>query len=216
MTPHDFIAKWQRANLSERSAYQQHFLDLCELLGQPKPAAADPEGAFYTFERGVHKTEGGSGWADVWLRGHFGWEYKGKHKDLVAAYKQLLQYREDLENPPLLVVCDLDRFEIHTNFTGTIKRVYTFDLAGLAEPANLDVLRRVFTDPQSLRPGQTTEGVTRQAAELVGQIADGMRVRGVKAHDAAHFLMKLMFSMFAEDIGLLANKVFAGIHWWTT
>ena len=37
MTPQQFIAKWQRADLSERSACQQHFLDLCELLGQPKP-----------------------------------------------------------------------------------------------------------------------------------------------------------------------------------
>jgi hypothetical protein len=41
MTPQEFIAKWQRSRLSERSACQQHFLDLCELLGQPKPAAAD-------------------------------------------------------------------------------------------------------------------------------------------------------------------------------
>ena len=46
----------ERAELSERSAAQQHFLDLCELFGRPKPAAADPEGAWYTFERGVHKT----------------------------------------------------------------------------------------------------------------------------------------------------------------
>ena len=84
MTPHEFIQKWQAASLSERSAYQQHFLDLCELLGQPKPAAADPEGAWYTFERGVLRTEGGNGWADVWMRGHFGWEYKGKHKNLDA------------------------------------------------------------------------------------------------------------------------------------
>src|SRR6266852_6103345 len=61
MTPPQFIAKWKRANLSERSAAQQHFLDLCELLGQPKPAAADPDGAWYTFERGVHKT-GGERW----------------------------------------------------------------------------------------------------------------------------------------------------------
>ena len=54
---------------------------------------------------------GGDGWADVWKRGCFGWEYKGKHKDLAEAYDQLLQYREALENPPLLVVCDLNRFE---------------------------------------------------------------------------------------------------------
>ncbi len=156
MTPHEFIAKWQEANLSERSAYQQHFLDLCDLLGQPKPAEADPDGAWYTFERGVRKTTGQKGWADVWMRGRFGWEYKGKHKDLDAAYQQLLLYREDLENPPLLVVCDLDRFQVHTNFTGTAKQVHAFDLEGLADPENLDVLRRVFTDPESLRPSEVS------------------------------------------------------------
>ena len=37
------------------------------------------------------------------MRGHFAWEYKGKHKDPAAVYQQLLLYREDLENPPLLV-----------------------------------------------------------------------------------------------------------------
>ena len=154
MTPQEFIAKWKRSSLSERSAYQQHFLDLCDVLGQPKPAAADPEGAWYTFERGVHKTTGQKGWADVWMRGHFGWEYKGRHKDLAAAYQQLPLYREDLENPPLLVVCDLDRFHVHPNFTGTAKQVHRFDLTGLADPANLDLLRKVFTDSESLRPGR--------------------------------------------------------------
>jgi type II restriction/modification system DNA methylase subunit YeeA len=205
MTPQEFVAKWKKANLSERSAYQQHFLDLCDVVGQDKPAAADPEGAFYTFERGVSKTDGGKGWADVWFRGHFGWEYKGKHKDLAAAYGQLLLYREALENPPLLVVCDLDRFEIHTNFTGTAKRVYAFNLDHLAEPAHLDTLRKLFIAPDALRPGQTTESVTRQAAERFGLLADGMRVRGIPAQPAAHFLMKLMFCMFAEDIGLLGT-----------
>ncbi len=211
MTPQEFIAKWQRANLSERSACQQHFLDLCEVLGQPKPAEADPEGAWYTFERGVRKTTGEKGWADVWMKGHFGWEYKGKHKDLAAAYNQLNLYREALENPPLLVVCDLDRFQIHTNFTGTAKQVHSFDLEGLADPENLEVLRNLFTDPQALRPGLTTESITRQAAERFGLLADGMRVRGVEAPAAAHFLMKLMFCMFGEDIGLLRDKIFTRV-----
>jgi len=211
MTPQQFIAKWQKANLSERSAAQQHFLDLCELLEQQKPAEADPDGTHYTFERGAHKTDGGEGWADVWMRGYFGWEYKGKHKDLAAAYRQLLQYREALENPPLLVVCDLDRFEIHTNFTGTIKKVHAFDLAGLAEPVNLDILRRVFTDPDSLKPGKTAEIITREAAERIGQIADSMYTRKIPAPRAAHFLMKLMLCMFAEDIGLLPDKLFSRI-----
>ena len=211
MTPQEFIVKWQAANLSEHSAAQQHFLDICALLGQPTPAEADPDGAYYTFERGAHKMDGGEGWADVWMRGHFGWEYKGKHKDLAAAYRQLLQYREALENPPLLVVCDLDRFEIHTNFTGTVKKVYAFNLDGLPEPANLDALRRVFTDPESLKPGKTAEVITREAAERIGQIADSMYTRKIPAPRAAHFLMKLMFCMFAEDIGLLPEKLFSRI-----
>ncbi|HYO50373.1 MAG TPA: type IIL restriction-modification enzyme MmeI, partial [Chloroflexia bacterium] len=137
----DFIARWQAATLSERSAAQSHFNDLCDLLGHAKPAEADPTGAWYTFEKGVSKTGGGQGFADVWMRGHFAWEYKGKHKNLDAAYRQLLQYKEDLENPPLLVVCDLDRFEVHTNFTNTIKRVYSFSLADL-----------VSTDPTPTSP----------------------------------------------------------------
>jgi hypothetical protein len=211
MTPQEFIARWRPVTLSERSACQSHFNDLCELLGQPKPVHADPDGSWYTFERGVRKTTGGSGWADVWMKGKFGWEYKKRRRNLDEAYQQLLLYREDLENPPILVVCDLDRFEIHTNFTGTVKTVHAFDLEGLAEPANLDILRKVFTEPEALRPGQTTEGVTQQAARQFSVLADGMRARNVPAHAAAHFLMKLMFCMFAQDIALLKGKVFRRI-----
>ena len=208
MTPQQFIAKWQQVNLSERSACQQHFLDLCDLLDQPKPADADPDGQWYTFERGVKKTEGGDGWADVRMRGHFGWEYKRKHKDLKEAYKQLLLYREDLENPPLLVVCDMDRFEVHTNFTDTVKQKHEFNLAGLADPQNLDVLRNVFTDPEALRPGITSEKITVEAAKRFGELADGMRLKGVEPLRAAHFLMKLMFCMFGEDVKLLPDGLF--------
>ena len=72
MTPHEFIVKWKRASLTERAACQQHFCDLCDVLGEEKPAQADPEGTWYTFERGVQKVEGGHGWADVWRRDCFG------------------------------------------------------------------------------------------------------------------------------------------------
>jgi type II restriction/modification system DNA methylase subunit YeeA len=208
LTPQHFIAKWQRVTLSERAACQQHFLDLCELLEQPKPAEVDPDGTWYTFEKGVLTSEDKKGWADVWMRYHFAWEYKGKHKDLKAAYQQLQLYREALENPPLMVVCDMDRFEVHTNFTGTRKEKHTFDLAGLADPANLDILRKVFTDPNSLKPGITSEALTVDAAERFAKLADGMRQKGIEPLRAAHFLMKLMFCMFGEDTGLLPQGLF--------
>jgi len=149
ITPQAFVEKWARSGLSERSASHQHFIDLCRMLGQPTPAEANPGGDFYTFGKGVSKTGagGGKGFADVWYRGHFAFEYKGKHKDLGAAYDQLLLYRKDLENPPLLVVSDMDRFEVHTNFTGTVKRVHAFADAELPREENLRVLRALFTDP---------------------------------------------------------------------
>ena len=66
MTPYEFISKWRASTLMERSASQQHFLDLCELLGESKPADVDPFGEWYCFERGARKDTGGDGWADVW------------------------------------------------------------------------------------------------------------------------------------------------------
>jgi len=211
-----FVAKWQRNTLTERSAAQQHFLDLCAVLDEPTPATADPDGTSYTFEKGARKTAGGGGWADVWKRGYVGWEYKGKRKDLAAAYQQLLQYREDLENPPLLVVCDLNRFEVHTNFTGTAKHVYAFDLADLqrneATPTcalpPLEVLRAVFAHPDLLRPQRTTAGVTEEAAREFAALAESLRRRGEDPEATAHFLMRLLFCLFAEDIGLLPARLF--------
>ncbi len=53
LSPPQFIAKWSRADLSERAASQEHFIDLCRMLGQPTPAEHDSTGAEYTFEKGV-------------------------------------------------------------------------------------------------------------------------------------------------------------------
>jgi hypothetical protein len=89
----------------------------CEVFEHLKPADVDPAGEWFTFEKGVTKHGGGKGWADVWKKKGFAWEYKGKNKDLNAAYDQLLKYREALENLPLLTVCDMDRFVLRTNFT---------------------------------------------------------------------------------------------------
>jgi hypothetical protein len=172
MTPHEFIAKWQAADLSERSAYQQHFLDLCELLDHPKPAEVDPAGKWFTFEKGVNTSDDRKGWADVWLDGKFGWEYKGKHKDLRAAYQQLLKYREALNNPPLLVVCDLNRFEIHPNFPGYAPKKYEFDLAGLRDARNVQLLRNAFTDPERLKPDRTQVAVTQEIADSFAKLGN--------------------------------------------
>src|ERR1700722_5014806 len=208
VTPDQFIAKWKAAELKERSAAQSHFIDLCHMLDEPAPTDADPTGDWYAFERGATKTTGGEGWADVWKRGHFGWEYKGKRKDLNAAFAQLQQYALALENPPLLVVCDMDRFRIHTNWTNSISQVHEFALEDLRDANVRQKLKWVFSDPERLKPGKTRQALTEEAAAEFAKLAQRLRGRGHPSQLVAHFINRLVFCMFAEDVDLLPNKMF--------
>jgi hypothetical protein len=133
MTPQAFIEKWRDVELKERSASQSHFNDLCRLLDVLDPTSADPKGTWFTFEKGASKTSGGEGWADVWRENCFGWEYKGKRKDLNAALAQLRQYALALDNPPLLIVSDMDQIHIHTNWTNTVHKTYQLTLEDLRD-----------------------------------------------------------------------------------
>src|SRR4030095_10928445 len=99
MTPAEFKKKWARYSGKETAAYQEHFNDLCALLGQPSPATADPTGnESFCFQKRVVKdaelfalddsgrvseepdADRERGFADVWKKGCFAWEYKGKKK----------------------------------------------------------------------------------------------------------------------------------------
>jgi type II restriction/modification system DNA methylase subunit YeeA len=209
VTPEAFIAKWKAAELSERAAAHQHFVDLCRLLNEPTPAEADPKGEWHAFERGATKTTGGKGWADAWKRGHFGWEYKARGKDLTAAFAQLQQYAIALENPPLLVVCDLARFRIHTNWNNSISVAHEFALEDLRDPTVRQKHKAVLSDPEQLRPGKTRQALTEEAAAEFARLAQSLRARGHHPEAVAHLVNRLVFCMFAEGIGLLPNKLFA-------
>ncbi len=208
MTPYEFIAKWRASALKERSASQEHFIDLCHLLGEPTPAEADPTGEMYCFERGARKDTGGDGWADVWKRHHFAWEYKGKRADLDAAFGQLRLYALALENPPLLIVSDMLRFRIRTNWTNSVSKTYEFGLDDLADAAARDRLKWAFSDPERLRPGETRQSLTQQAAQSFAAVAQSLRERGHDPHAVAHFVNRLVFCMFADDVGLLPGHMF--------
>ena len=208
MTPQDFIAKWRNGG-DERRDFQSFFDDLCRLLGHRTPREADPEHKWFTYEYGASKTSGGEGWADAWKRGFFGFEAKGTGKDLGKAYAQLKMYADALENPPLLIVSDLQRFEIHTNFTNAVKQVHRFSVEDLANHDTRRLLAAAFNDPQQLRPGISRAEITEEAAAKFATLADTLRKRGHEPHAVAHFLNRLLFCMFAEDIGLLPEHVFS-------
>ena len=247
MTPAEFKRKWERYSGKETAAYQEHFNDLCALLGQSSPAAADPTGTeSFCFQKRVVKDEElfaledsarvaeesngyrERGFADVWKKGFFAWEYKSKKKNLDAAYQQLLRYRESLFNPPLLVVCDFDRYIVRTNFNGTVQETHEFTNANIDTPAVLHLLRAVFNDPEYLKPQRTTAEVTEKLAAQIGEVARSLQEReSIELADAktrkehsvaqrknlriARFLNRIVFCFFAEDTGLLPPRVVAEI-----
>jgi len=208
LTPLQFVDRWRGSTSTERQAYQQHFLDLCHLVGHPIPAELDRENQFFTFEAGAAKQSGGQGWADVWYKNHFAIEYKGPHGNLDNAYDQLLQYRESLESPPLLIVSNIQTLVIHTNFTGTAKDIITITLDDLLTADGLQKLRNIFYNPEAFKPKKTAAQVTEEAAAKFGELAAHLGARNYNPHDVAHYLIRLLFCMFAEDVRLLPTDLF--------
>ena len=144
MDVYAFQAKWRAAQGTERALVQAHFLDLCSLVDLP----AHTLGEGVAFERAVAKAGGGTSFADAWVRGRFALEYKGRGADLDKAYAQLLQYKDALENPPLLIVSDLDRIVVHPNFTGVVGPPHVLTLDHLHEPEPPPVARRAPRRPR--------------------------------------------------------------------
>ena len=216
MTPQTFIAKWGAPDgvpgpsfaLNEEQGAQSHFLDLCELLGVPKPGSAEG----YRFEEKSKIIGGKTGYADVFMQGVFAWENKAPGKNLDSALKQLLTYSLALANPPILVVSDRLTIRVHTQFTGHPSETHTIGLYELDQPDKLALLRRIWTAPHSFKPKQTSRDITEAAAQSFAQLADNLRQRGsaqgTGPERVSHFLTQCVFSLFAEDVGLLPGRMF--------
>jgi len=208
MTPTEFVRKWGPGGaadrLNERAGAQPHFMDLCALLGVTSPA--DPDS--YCFERGIWGASGGRRFADVWKRGHFGWEYKAPGGNLSKALDQLMLYALPLENPPLLIVSDRHSIQIHTHFTGHPSEKISVTHQEIGNPEKQAQLRSAFLSPEDFTPSKTTEQVTLELAGSFAHIADALRARGETPFRAAHFLTQCVFCCFAEDVGVLPGQVF--------
>ena len=203
MTPQDFIRKWKTHALTERAAAQEHFLDLCRLFDHPTPAEDDPNGDHFTFEKGAAIAGGGDGWADVWKKGYFAWEYKKRRRNLDEAMVQLTRYAAALEHPPLLVVCDTIRFQILTTWTNLETKKYSFELEDLADPDKFNILRSVFHNPDALKPTRTRAMITAEAAKKFQSISDALQHRNPDREAVAHFVNQLVFCFFADSVKLL-------------
>ncbi len=210
MTPQAFVEKWAQSTLTERQGAQSHFIELCAVLGVEPPGGTVSE-SHYTFEKGLTKTGGGHGWADVWKRGCFGWEYKSKGENLGEALRQLKVYQGALDNPPLLIVSDMERIEIHTSWTNMVQETHVFTFDDLIDGRRRALLKKAFSESEveAFKPGKRRAELTAEVAREFVTLAQNLRERGHPAEQVAHFVNRMVFCMFAEDVELLPDKIFS-------
>ena len=160
----------------------------------------------FTFEKFVP-----GGFADAYLEGCFGWEFKGAEAQLPGAFDQLLRYQVYLKTPPLLVVSSFQLIRVQTNFRDKETVVHDIPIAELGDPAQLRKLRDIFLDPGAFEPERTVEQVTRETARLFGRIVEDMEGRKAGGERLARYLNQIVFCLYAEDAGLLRDNLFSDI-----
>jgi len=258
-----FIDRWKASAGAERANYQGFLLELCDVLGVPRPdgATTDDTHNAYVFERSVkfHHPDGSTstGRIDLYKRGCFVLEAKqgvekrereealsevGKAKAkaskkgtatrgtalwdeaMLKAQAQAEQYARALPasegRPPLLIVVDVGHsIELFSEFTctgGTYvpfpdPRSHRLSIDRLNDPEVRETLRLAWTDPKALDPARRTARVTREIAEKLGRLAQSLERSGHTPESVATFLMRALFTMFAEDVELLPKDSFINL-----
>lgn len=231
-----FIQRWTGADGTERANYQLFLTQLCDLLElpQPEPASADNADNAYVFERRVviHAPDGSTanGFIDLYKRGAFVCEAKQSgitldtdswDRAMMRAHSQADRYVRalpaDETRPPFILVVDVGRnIDVYAEFTRTggtytpfpdpqSHRIRLEDLRDLKIQARL---RNIWLDPLQLDPSKHAAKVTRDIADKLARLAKSLEARGHSAALVGSFLMRALFTMFAEDVGLLPNDAF--------
>lgn len=137
--------------------------------------------------------------------------------EMEQAQGQALGYASTLDvPPPILLIVDIGYcFDLYACFDGSrryrgfpdplSKRIFFRDL--VRRPEHLETLRAVFTDPLSLDPSRRAAKVTREVAESLAELAKTLDAAKHPPEAVAKFLMRCLFTMFAEDVGLLPELV---------
>ncbi|MBJ6983737.1 class I SAM-dependent DNA methyltransferase [Luteimonas sp. MC1750] len=227
-----FIARWQGVTASELSTSQSFLIDLCRLLDVEVPHPTPEQD--YMFERPITFRHGDGGRSagriDLYRRGAFvleskkvrlGSHTKGFDDALLRARSQAEGYARALPadegRPPFVVVVDVgQRIELYSEFSRSgatyvpfpDPRSHRIALADLRKPEIRERLRRVWTDPLALDPSRESARVTRQIADRLATLARSLEQGGFDAEAVAQFLMRCLFTMFAEDVKLLPAHSF--------
>ena len=141
---------------------------------------------------------------------------------MTNARRQAESYARKLPNdhpyPPFILTCDVGRYlEVFADFSETGRHYSPFPGANshkiwLEDLQNEGVrqrLRSIWSDPQSLDPAKQSAKVTREIAGQLAVVSKALEERGFDPGEVAMFLMRCLFTMFVEDVGLIKDGSFA-------
>lgn len=187
--------------------YKQHCFVLEAKQGSNR--AVESEGELLGAER--VKTKAGTATRDTRL-----WE-----REMKKAKEQALRYARSLPAsegwPPFLVVVDVGYcIDLYADFARQGKTYvpfpdpqnYRINLDDLTNEGIQERLRLLFTNPLELDPSKRSARVTRELAERLAKLASSLESAGYEAEKVAGFLMRCLFTMFAEDVSLLPEQSF--------
>ncbi len=221
---------------NERANLQMFVTELCTLLDlpQPDPAGSKRSDNTYVFERSVTElfADGGKTTRslDLYRRGCFILEGKDTGKQtgsdgwdaaIDKARKQAENYARALPadegRPPFVIVVDVGKsFALYSEFSRSggnyvafpDARSHKIPLEKLRDPDTRELLRKVWLEPLSLDPTRYAGKVTRAIADRLATLAKSLEDSGHGAEQVAGFLMRCLFTMFAEDVELLPARGF--------
>ncbi len=206
---------------TERGAFQPWFIELCEALGVPKPSQTSD----YQFELPVRvvdrEGELATNFIDAWHTGHFAMEAKmsepGRQNDalLRKAFGQVRTYVSHVPGtpPPYLMVVDVPRtlivWDKWSGSYGDFGAGRRIALSSLHERADdIALLQDIFARPEARDPRGRAQAVTKEIASRLAALSAALEGRGLDQERVARFLMRCVFSCFAEDVGLLPEQLF--------
>ncbi len=228
-----FITRWAGSSGNERANYQLFFAEMCDALGVDRPLDKgripdDP----YCFDKDVKIFHPSGkvtpGFIDFHKAEHFlieakqggttsnkGTAKRGTNtylREMEKAFVQAVAYTRNLPSkPPFLLTCDIgDHFELWMGFSGDYGGYGARREIALTELRKADVFDLfvdIFSNPQQRNPEKIAARVTREVAADLAELAKGMEAN-VDPQQVAQFLMRCIFTMFAEDVGLLKEHLF--------
>lgn len=145
---------------------------------------------------------------------------KSWDKIMIAAKKQAEDYARALPDdhayPPFLIVADIGNvIEVYADFSGQgrnyahfpDRQTYRLSMDDLLDEEIQARLQTIWTDPQALDPTKVSAAVTTDISERLAKVARSLEKRH-DPKDIAEFLMRCLFTMFAEDVDLIPNHGF--------